>query len=60
MVQSHTDALAMLEGKLIPAATTPAVTAHLNETRDRVAQHLEQARSLQANNPSGQTKQSGQ
>ena len=48
MIQSHTDALATLDNKLIPASTTPAVTAHLNETRARVAQHLEQARSLQA------------
>jgi len=54
MVQSHTDALSMVENKLIPSATTPAVTAHLKETRDRVAQHLEQARSMQANNELGQ------
>ena len=49
MVQSHTDALSMFDNKLIPGATTSAVTAHLKETRERVAQHLEHARSLQAN-----------
>jgi putative membrane protein len=50
MVKSHTDALNTLENKLIPAATTPAVTAHLNATRDSVAQHLERAQALQTGN----------
>lgn len=47
MVTDHTEALAALDDRLIPAATTPAVMAHLQATRDHVAQHLERARELQ-------------
>lgn len=48
MVQSHTEALSMLETRLIPAATQDAVRQHLTMTRDAVAKHLERARQLQA------------
>jgi putative membrane protein len=47
MVQSHTEALDMLEKRLIPAATQEAVRQHLTMTRDAVAKHLERARELQ-------------
>jgi len=48
MVTGHTDALAALDQTLIPAATRADVQAHLQQTRTRVAQHLEQARALAA------------
>lgn len=48
MVKGHTEALAALDGKLIPAATTAGVKAHLTMTRQHVAQHLEQAKALQS------------
>ncbi|HZF98395.1 MAG TPA: DUF4142 domain-containing protein [Pseudoxanthomonas sp.] len=47
MIKSHTDALATLDTKLIPAATTPAVVTHLQATRASVAAHLERAQALQ-------------
>lgn len=46
MVKGHADALATLDGALIPAATTPAVRDHLTRTRGHVAAHLEQAKAL--------------
>ncbi|WP_282276248.1 DUF4142 domain-containing protein [Stenotrophomonas sp. PS02297] len=48
MVAGHTDALSALDQTLIPAATRPDVQAHLQQTRTRVAQHLDQARALAA------------
>jgi len=48
MVKGHTGALATLDTRLIPAATTPAVKDHLAATRAHVAQHLERARALQS------------
>lgn len=47
MVKGHTDALAALDTKLMPSATTPEVATHLRETRGHVAQHLEEAKALQ-------------
>jgi putative membrane protein len=47
MVKGHTEALAALDDRLIPAATRPEVKAHLASTREHVAQHLERARALQ-------------
>jgi putative membrane protein len=47
MVSGHTDALSMIDQKLIPAATTPEVQAHLRQTRERVEKHLELAQALQ-------------
>lgn len=46
MVKGHADALEALDNVLIPAATTPEVAAHLRETREHVAMHLERARTL--------------
>ncbi|MBO9715961.1 MAG: DUF4142 domain-containing protein [Pseudoxanthomonas sp.] len=47
MVKGHTEALAALDDRLIPAATRPEVKAHLATTREHVAQHLERAKALQ-------------
>lgn len=47
MVKGHTDALAALDGKLIPAATVPAVKDHLTKTRGAVQHHLDAAKALQ-------------
>lgn len=46
MVKGHTEALAALDGALIPAATTQAVRDHLASTRGHVAEHLERAKAL--------------
>lgn len=46
MVKGHTEALATLDGELIPAATTPAVRDHLTRTREHVAANLERAKAL--------------
>ena len=46
MVKGHTEALAVLDNKLIPKATTQAVKDHLAATREHVAHHLERAESL--------------
>ena len=46
MVKGHTEALAALDGKLIPAASSPAVREHLTQTRGHVAEHLERAKAL--------------
>lgn len=48
MVKGHTEALAALDQKLIPAAEREEVRRHLTTTREHVAQHLEQARALQS------------
>ncbi len=47
MVKGHTEALAALDQKLIPKATTQAVKDHLAATREHVANHLERAKALQ-------------
>ncbi|WP_187775577.1 DUF4142 domain-containing protein [Luteimonas suaedae] len=47
MVKDHSEALSMLDDKLIPSASDPAARAHLEETRKHVAAHLEAARALQ-------------
>lgn len=47
MVKGHTEALAALDGKLIPAAKAEPVKAHLTTTREHVAKHLEAAKALQ-------------
>lgn len=51
MVKGHSDALAMLDDKLIPAAQREEVRQHLATTREHVATHLEKARALQQGNP---------
>ena len=47
MVTGHTEALASLDQRLIPAATSPDARTHLQTTREHVARHLELARGLQ-------------
>lgn len=47
MVQGHTEALNMLDQRLIPAATQDAVREHLTMTRDAISGHLDRARELQ-------------
>lgn len=54
MVKGHTEALAMLDQQLIPAAQREEVRQHLTTTREHVARHLEEARALQEDT-SGQT-----
>jgi len=48
MVKGHAEALAKIDDELLPAATNPAVAEHLRMTRTHIAQHLEQARQLDA------------
>ncbi len=47
MERGHTDALALLETRLIPAAQDETLRNFLINTRDHVAMHLERAKSLQ-------------
>lgn len=47
MVKGHTEALAMIDDQLLPAATDPALQAHLTSTRAAIAKHLEQGQALQ-------------
>jgi len=48
MVKGHTDALDLIDRKMIPAATGAAVKEHLTKTRAHVADHLERARAIAA------------
>lgn len=48
MVTGHTEALAMIDDQLLPAATDPALQAHLTATRGHIANHLERGEALQA------------
>lgn len=48
MVKGHTDALALIDGRLQSLASVGPVKDHLIDTRARVAMHLEEARKLQA------------
>jgi predicted outer membrane protein len=47
MVKGHTEALAMIDDKLLKVAESEGVKKHLTETREHVAAHLEKAKSLQ-------------
>jgi len=48
MVKDHTEALAALDSKLIPAAGRAEVTTHLAATREHVANHLAKAKQLES------------
>ncbi len=48
MVKGHTEALAMLEERLIPAAQDEKLRNFLTNTRDHVAMHLQRGKDLQA------------
>lgn len=47
MVVGHTEALASLDQRLIPAASSDDARTHLQTTREHVARHLDLARELQ-------------
>ncbi len=46
MVEGHTEALEMIDNKLLNTASN-ALKNHLNETRGTVIQHLEMGKKLQ-------------
>jgi len=46
MVDGHTEALAMLDTRLIPAAKDDQLRNFLNNTRDHMAMHLERGKTL--------------
>lgn len=46
MVKDHQDALEQIDNQLMPAASGEPVKAHLRDTREHVAMHLNQARKL--------------
>jgi len=48
MVDGHTEALAILDSRLIPAAQDEPLRNFLNNTRDHMAMHLERGRALLA------------
>ncbi len=48
MVKGHQDALDMIDGKMIPAATSDNVKQHLTDTRTHVATHLAKAKAIAA------------
>lgn len=48
MVKGHTEALALIDGRLLSLASPGPVRDHLATTRDHVAMHLEAAQKLQA------------
>lgn len=48
MVKGHTEALSLIDTRLIALASSGPVKKHVSETRDHVAMHLEAARKLQA------------
>jgi putative membrane protein len=47
MVRGHTEALALIDGTLLPAATADNVRQHFTTTRAAVARHLERAKEIQ-------------
>lgn len=49
MVKGHTEALSLIDTRLISLASSEPVKKHLTETRDHVAMHLEAAKKLQDN-----------
>lgn len=48
MVKGHTEALALIDTRLLSLASTDAVKTHLAETRTYVAAHLQAAQALKA------------
>lgn len=46
MVKGHTDALALIDERLLPMASEGPVKEHLTTTREHVAMHLEAAKKL--------------
>lgn len=50
MVKGHTEALTLLEERLIPAAQDERLRSFLNNSRDHVAMHLARGKELQSQN----------
>lgn len=48
MVRGHTEALALIDTTLLPAATDTSIRQHFNTTRATVARHLARAREIQS------------
>lgn len=48
MIQGHTEAIAMIDGKLMKMTSNDMLRQHLTSTRGHVAEHLEKARGLQS------------
>ena len=48
MVKGHTEALSLIDTRLIPLASSEPVKQHMKDTRDHVAMHLAEAQKLQA------------
>lgn len=49
MIAGHQEVLAMIDGKMMPAATTDAVKQHLSKTKDAVQAHLNKAQDIKKN-----------
>ncbi len=49
MVKGHTEAMNMIDSKLLKAASDDGLKKHLTETRTHIAAHLEKAKQLQSN-----------
>lgn len=49
MVDDHKKVISMIDDQLLPMAKNAQVKAHLKETRDHVAMHLDQAQDLKRN-----------
>lgn len=47
MVKGHTDALALIDNTLLPAATDANIRQHFTTTRTAVARHLERAKEIE-------------
>lgn len=48
MIAGHTEALALIDSRLLPAATEPDIKAHIEATRIRIAAHLGKAQELKS------------
>lgn len=48
MIKGHTDVIEMIDGKLLPEAGNEELKAHLTKTRADVAEHLEEAKKIEA------------
>ncbi|MDQ3288486.1 MAG: DUF4142 domain-containing protein [Pseudomonadota bacterium] len=47
MVRDHTEALSMIDNRMMPATTDASFRQHLTATREAISKHLERARELQ-------------
>jgi putative membrane protein len=48
MIAGHTEALALIDSRLLPAAIEPDIKAHVEATRMRIAAHLGKAQELKS------------